>query len=152
MLLRNYARNKRRSWRNTPDEAFFDATILMQGPLAFIVVTPLTMAYHILSVTVLPWLAQPAFDKVTNGGAIVAVISIVIFGAFDRWFKRYESILGVEAPFDSEKDRLWANIFFVGTLGMIVVFGFVSHFINQALPAAGWREQFRLWSASWSTV
>jgi hypothetical protein len=31
LLLRNYAKNLRRSWRNTPHAAFVDATIQVEG-------------------------------------------------------------------------------------------------------------------------
>lgn len=88
MLLRHYAKNRRRSWRNTPHNAFLDASIQVEGPIAVFIVAPFALIYLILSKTVVPWLAQIAFDKVTKGGVIVALLSLAIFVVVDASFRR----------------------------------------------------------------
>jgi hypothetical protein len=69
----------------------------MEGPLALVIVGPLTLSYLILSRTIMPWLAQIAFDEVTRGGVILALLSIAIFIGLDMSFGRYESIAEVES-------------------------------------------------------
>jgi hypothetical protein len=135
MLLRHYAKNRKRSWRNGAHDAFLDARIQMEGPLACYTVGPLALIYLILSRTILPWLAQVAFDKFTKGGLIVAILSIAIFMVVDLSFGRYESIPEIETHFNSEADRRWANLYFVGGLGALAATFLADHFIMLAFPA-----------------
>ena len=125
---------ERRSWRSGPHDAFLDARIQVEGPLAVLIVSPLALANLILSRTIWPWLAQIMFDKVTNGVGIVGLTSVAIFIAVDQLFGRYESIPNIEAHFDSEGDRNLANIFFFGILSLIPVFSIGAFFVNKALP------------------
>lgn len=134
MLLRHYAKNRRRSWRNSPHAAFLDASIQLEGPLALFIILPLALIYLILSRTVLPWLAQIAFDKATKGAVIVALLSFAIFVAIDVSFKKYEFIPGVESRYDSEKDRNLVNLYFFGALGMFAVALLAAYFIKMILP------------------
>jgi len=134
MLLRHYAKNRRRSWRNTPHNAFLDACIQVEGPLALFIVGPLALIYLILSRTIVPWLAQIAFDKITKGGAIVALLALAIFMAIDVSFKQYESIPGIEKCYDSDKDRNLVDWYFVGALGTLAVTLLAAHLIKILLP------------------
>src|SRR5476649_2111362 len=120
MLLRHYAKNRRRSWRNGAHDAFYDATIQVEVPLTALVVTPLALANLILNRTLIPWLAQTAFDKITNGAAIVGLLSIAIVVAIDTSFKPYEFIPGIERQFDTKRDRNLVNLYFFGILGLMV--------------------------------
>jgi hypothetical protein len=134
MLLRHYAKNRRRSWRNSPHDAFLDASIQVEGALALFIVAPFALIYLILSRTTVPWLAQIAFDKVTKGGAIVALLSLVIFVCIDVSFKRYEFVPGIETHYDSERDRNLVNLYFVGSLGVLAITLLAAHFIKMLLP------------------
>jgi hypothetical protein len=134
MLLRHYAKNRRRSWRNGPHDAFLDARIQMEGPLAVFIVGTLTLSYLILSRTIIPWLAQTAFDKVTNGGVIVALLSIAIFIGIDMSFGTYESIAEVGTRFNSESDRKWVDLYFVGGFGALAAVLLAAHFIKITFP------------------
>ncbi len=116
MLLRHYAKNRKRSWRNGSHDAFLDARIQMEGPLACFIVGPFALGYLILSRTMMPWLAQVAFDKITKGGVIIALLSIAIFIAIDVSFGRYESVAEMETHFNSEVDKKWVNLYFVAGL------------------------------------
>src|SRR5271167_1151407 len=91
MFLRHYAKNRRRAWRNDPSSAFVDACVQMEGPLAVLVIAPLVLANIILGRTLVPWLAQIAFDKVTNGGAIVGLLLFAVIMPIHISFYRYES-------------------------------------------------------------
>lgn len=135
MLLRYYAKNRRRSWRNRPHDAFLDARIQMEGPLAIFIVGPLTLSYLILSRTIMPWLTEVAFDRVTKGGVIVALLSIAIFIGIDMSFGRYESIAEVETRFNSESDRKWVNLYFVGGICALAAGLLAAHFIKITFPA-----------------
>lgn len=135
MLLRHYAQNRMRTWRSGPHDAFVDARIQMEGPLALFVVGPLTLTYLILSRTIMPWLTQVAFEKVTKGGVIIALLSIAIFIAVDTSFGRYESIAEMETRFNSESDRKWVNLYFVGSICAIAVIGLAAYIVNVAFPA-----------------
>lgn len=64
----------------------------------------------------MPWLAQVAFDKITKGGVIIALLSIAIFIAIDVSFGRYESVAEMETHFNSEVDKKWVNLYFVAGL------------------------------------
>jgi hypothetical protein len=134
MLLRHFAKNRRRSWRNGLHDAFVDACIQVEGPLAVFVVAPLVMAELVLKRTIMPWLAQIAFDKVTKGAMIVGLISVAVFIVVDTSFKRYESIPGVETQFDSEWDRKLVNIYFAS--GFVVLVGTIllTFWLRGALP------------------
>jgi hypothetical protein len=134
MLLRHYAKNRRRSWRSGPHDAFLDARIQVEGPLAVLIVSPLALANLILSRTIWPWLARIMFDKVTNGAAIVGLSSLAIFIAVDQLFGRYEFIPNIEAHFNTERDRNLVNIFFFGILSLIPMFSIGAFFVNKALP------------------
>jgi quinol-cytochrome oxidoreductase complex cytochrome b subunit len=136
MLLRHYAKNRRRSWRNGPHDAFLDARIQMESPLACFIMGPFALIYLVLSRTAMPWLAQAAFDKITKGGAIVALLSIAIFIFIDMSFGRYESIAEVETRFDSKADRKLVNLYFVGGLSALAVILFAAHFIKLSLPSS----------------
>jgi hypothetical protein len=135
MLLRHYAKNRKRSWRNGPHDAFLDARIQMEGPLACFIVGPFALSYLILSRTIMPWLAQAAFDKFTKGGAIVALLSIAIFIVIDMSFGRYESIAEIETHFNSEADRKWVNLYFVGGLSALAATLLAAHFIKLSFPS-----------------
>ncbi len=135
MLLRHYAKNRRRSWRNGPHDAFLDARIQMEAPLAIFILGLLTLSYLILSRTVMPWLTQTAFDTITRGGVIVALLSIAIFIGTDISFGRYESIAETETRFNSESDRKWVNVYFVGGMCALALVLLAAHFIKITFPA-----------------
>ena len=105
----------------------------MEGPLACFIVGPLTLCYLVLSRTIMPWLAQLAIDKVTKGGAIVALLSIVIFIGVDLSFGRYESTAEAETQFGSDADGKWVNLYFIAGLAALAATLLVAHFINLRL-------------------
>jgi quinol-cytochrome oxidoreductase complex cytochrome b subunit len=117
-------------------DAFLDARIQMESPLACFIMGPFALIYLVLSRTAMPWLAQAAFDKITKGGAIVALLSIAIFIFIDMSFGRYESIAEVETRFDSKADRKLVNLYFVGGLSALAVILFAAHFIKLSLPSS----------------
>ena len=135
MLLRHYAKNRRRFWRNDPRSAFVDACAQVEGPLAVLVIAPLTLANIILGRTLVPWLAQIAFEKITNGGAIVGLLSLAFIVPIHLSFKRYGSIPNIQAPFDTEGDRNLVNLYFVGILILLVVSIVAGYLTGKALPA-----------------
>jgi hypothetical protein len=107
----------------------------MEGPLAVFIVGPLSLSYLFLSRTIMPWLTQIAFDRVTKGGVVVALLSIAIFIGIDMSFGRYESVAEMETRFNSESDIKWVNLYFVAGICALAAGLFAAHFIKVTFTA-----------------
>jgi hypothetical protein len=133
-LLRHYACNLRRSWRNSPHSAFIDALVQVEVPLALALMTPLALANLVLSRTVLPALASTKFGKLSSGVIIVSAISLAIMWVVDNKLRPYEFIPGAEIGYDSAKDRKLVRAYFVGGFFVIGVLLTGAYSINRLFP------------------
>ncbi len=134
MLLRLYARNLRRSWRNTPHNAFADALVQLEVPLAVAVVVPLALLNLLLGRTIIPALAHAAHGSIGNGAMIAVGVSMGVIWAVDRKLKSYEFVPGVESSYDTAQDRKLVYTFFVSAYFFLMLMLFAAHVINRAFP------------------
>jgi putative exporter of polyketide antibiotics len=135
MLLRHYAKNLRRSWRNTPHDAFFDATLQLETILAVAVAMPLVLLELVLTRTILPSLATLAFGKYSYGVVIILVLGLVAIWMVDRKLKPYEFIPGIEAGYDTARDRVIVNLYFASGFVLLGVGLFAAYYLNKIFPA-----------------
>jgi hypothetical protein len=136
MLLRNYAKNKRRLWRNSSHDAFFDATMQIEGPLTLAVTVPFALLNLLLGRTVMPMLAKIAYGTYSNGLIIVCAVSIVTILMIDRKLKTYESVPGIEAAYDTVRDRRLVYVYYACTLVIFAAMFLAAYVINGWFPAA----------------
>jgi hypothetical protein len=135
MLLRHYASNLRRSWRNTPHSAFVDALVQIEGPLVLAITAPLALLNLALSRTVFPALARVSHGSISNGVLIVCAMGLAVMWAIDRKLKKYEFIPSVESAYDTARDRKLVYVYYAGGFIVIVVMLFAAWFLNSVFPA-----------------
>jgi hypothetical protein len=134
-LLRHYASNLRRSWRNTPHNAFIDALVQVEVPLALAVMAPLELLNLVLSRTNVPALARLAYGSISNGVIIVCALSLAIVWAVDRKLRLYEFIPGVETGYDSARDRTLVYVYFASGFIVLAAMLFAAYLVNRSFPA-----------------
>jgi hypothetical protein len=135
-LLRHYACNLRRSWRNSPHNAFVDALVQVEIPLLLTVVGPLALMNLVLSRTIAPALAHARFGNVRNGVIIVAVVSLAILWIVDSKLRPYEFIPGAETGYDSAKDRKLVWGYFAGGFLVVAAMLTAAYFLNRLFPVS----------------
>jgi hypothetical protein len=135
MLLRHYASNLRRSWRNTPHSAFVDALVQIEVPLVLAITAPLALLNLALSRTFFPALTRMPHSSISNGGLIVCAVGLAVLWAIDRTLKKYEFIPRVESAFDTPQDRKLVYVYYAGGFIVIVAMLFAAWFINSIFPA-----------------
>jgi hypothetical protein len=133
-FLRHYASNLRRSWRNTPHNAFVDALVQVEVPLALAVMVPLALLNLVLSRTVVPALAHAAYGNIGNGVLIVCAISIAVMWAVDRKLKIYEFIPGIETAYNSARDRRLVYVYYASGFIVIAAMLFAAYVVNRVFP------------------
>jgi hypothetical protein len=136
ILLRHYANNLRRSWRNSPHNAFIDALVQVEIPLALAVMVPLALLNLVLSRTVVPALAHTAYGSISNGVLIVCAISIAVVWAVDRKLRMYEFIPGIETCYNSARDRKLVYVYYAGGFVVIAVMLIAAYLINSIFPVS----------------
>jgi hypothetical protein len=135
-LLRHYASNLRRSWRNTPHNAFIDALVQVEVPLALAVMVPLALLNLVLSRTVMPALAHVAYGSIGNGVLIVCAISLAVVWAVDRKLKKYEFIPGIETGYNTARERRLVYVYYASGFIVIVAMLFAAYVINKVFPVS----------------
>jgi hypothetical protein len=136
MLLRHYAKNLRRSWRNTPHAAFLDATIQVEAPLVVALMCPLSLLNLVLSRTIFPSLANHLGQSKYSYGilATLALVLITIW-TLDRKLKPYEFTPSVEADYGTGRDRLIVNLYFAGAFVLLGAGLLGAYYLNKIFPA-----------------
>jgi hypothetical protein len=135
MFLRHYAHNLRRSWRNTPHDAFVDAQVQVEVLLAVAVMAPLALLDLLLSRTIFPSLAHGIHGK-TYGVLLVVILAMAIIWQVDGNLKKYEIIPGIETNYDTSRDRRLVYVYYAAGF---IVFGaalLAAYYINRAFPAS----------------
>jgi hypothetical protein len=134
-LLRNYASNLRRSWRNSPHDAFVDATIQVEAIVTVVLVTVLMMFEIVASRTVLPSLSfVVGHTRYTRGTIVVLAIILIGVWTVDRKLKRYEFLPNADKAYDSPRDRIIAWIYYAAGFAIIILGLVISIYIKRAFP------------------
>jgi hypothetical protein len=134
MLLRHYASNLRRSWRNTPHAAFVDATFQVEAAIAVYLICPCGLLYLLLSRTIFRSLAPGLHGHGSNGVILMVLPLMVIMWLVDQRFRRYESIPGIAAEFDTAGDRKLVYLLYGSGFAVIGLALLVAYFINKSFP------------------
>jgi ABC-type uncharacterized transport system permease subunit len=135
MLLRHYAKNLRRSWRNTPHAAFFDATIQVEAPLVLALTMPLSLLNMVMSRTIFPSLANHLGQSKYSYGLLATVALVFIsMWALDRKLKPYEFTPSIEADYGTGRDRLMVNFYFAGGFALLGVGILGAYYLNRIFP------------------
>jgi hypothetical protein len=135
LLLRHYAKNLRRSWRNTPHAAFVDATIQVEVPLVLALTIPVSLLNLVLSRTIFPSLANHLGQSKYSYG-LLATLALVLISIWtlDRRLKPYEFTQGIEADYGTGRDRLIVNLYFAGAFVLLGVGLLGAYYLNKILP------------------
>lgn len=135
LLLRNYASNLRRSWRNTPRAAFLDATIQSESLAMIILVFGFSLIETVLSRTIWKSLSLQVSDsKFTRGMLGVVVAGLICFWLVDRKLTRWQFVPGADKAYDTPRDRMLVWAYYATGL-IIVVFEIAfSGFLKNVLP------------------
>jgi hypothetical protein len=134
-LLRNYASNLRRSWRNSPHAAFVDATIQVEALVTVMLVTVLMMFEIMASRTVLPSLSfVVGHTKYTRGTIIVLAIVLIGLWTIDRRLKPYEFLPGAGTAYATSRDRVIVWIYYAAGFAIVMLGLVVSIAIKRAFP------------------
>jgi len=134
-LLRNYASNLRRSWRNTPHAAFVDATIQLEALVMLCFVAILALIEIALSSTILPSLAfQFGNTKYTRGTIIMVAVAALALWLVDRKLKPYEFVPGADKAYDTPRDRILVWVYYASGFVILIVGVFLSDYLKKLLP------------------
>ena len=133
VVLRHYAANLRRSWRNSPREAFTDATYQVEALIAVILTASFGIINLLLSRTIAPSLARSIHGK-SNGVLLLTVIVLVVMIAIDRKLKQFEPHPGVPIGYDTPRDRRLVYCYYAFGFVVIGIALVGAHYINLALP------------------
>jgi hypothetical protein len=135
IVLRNYAANLRRSWRNSPRAAFVDATFQVEALIAVIVACMFGIINLLLSRTIVPSLARGAHGR-NNGVVLLTVLGLIVMVSVDRTLKRYEPDPGVQVAYDTPRDRRLVYCYYAIGFAVIGLTLMGAYYINLALPAS----------------
>jgi hypothetical protein len=136
-LLRNYASNLRRSWRNTPHAAFVDATIQLEALVMVGVALIFALIQIALTRTILPSLSLPFGNtKYTRGTIIMVAAGAVVLWFVDRKLKPYEFVPGADKAYDTPRDRIMVWVYYASGFVILVIGVVLSDFLKQLLPLA----------------
>jgi hypothetical protein len=134
-LLRIYASNLRRSWRNTPHAAFVDATIHLEALVTLVTVSFFALIEIALSRSSLPSLSISfGGTKYSRGMLVVLIATLVVLWFVDRKLKPYEFVPGAGSTFDAPRDRVIVWIYFASGFGVIILDLLASNFLRSLLP------------------
>jgi hypothetical protein len=134
-LLRNYASNLRRSWRNTRHAAFVDATIQLEAIVMIGVAAIFALIEIALSRTILPSLSFPfGHTKYTRGTIAIVVAGAVVLWLLDRKLKPYEFVPGSDKAYDTPRDRIIVWIYYASGFLILVVGDILSDYLKILLP------------------
>jgi hypothetical protein len=134
-MLRIYASNLRRSWRNTPHAAFVDAAIHLDTLMAVATMSVFVLAQLALSRLILPSLSISFGDTKYSRGMIIAIVaSLIIVWIVDRRLKRFEFVPGADKAYDTSRDRVIVWIYFASGFALIILDMIASNYIRHVLP------------------
>lgn len=134
-LLRNYASNLRRSWRNAPHAAFVDATIQLEALVMLVLATVLALIEIALSRTIFPSLSfQLGSSKYSRGTIIMVAAAALVLWLVDRKLKPYEFVSGAEKAYDTPRDRIIVWIYYASGFIILVVGMVLSDYLKKLLP------------------
>lgn len=134
-LLRIYASNLRRSYRNSPHAAFVDATIQLDALMALIFGSLFMLVEIAASRTFLPSLSVLVGNtKYSRGILIVMAVVLIIVWLVNRKLMPYEFVPDVEKAYDTARDRTIAWIYYAGGFLLIPLGLFASIYLKEALP------------------
>lgn len=128
-LLRIYAMNRRRSWRNSQHAAFLDATIQLEVLSAL----TLTLIFSIAKI-ILGGLFFPSFGRL-NSTFISLALVIPIIWILDQRLKPYEFIPNVEKAYDTARDRIIANTYYVSGSAILGLGLYAAYSLRKVFPS-----------------
>jgi uncharacterized membrane protein len=135
LLLRNYANNLRRSWRNTSHAAFVDATIQVEALVTLALAIFFMLIETLVSRTLFPSLSLPVGNtKYSRGLIVVVVIVLAMLWVVDRKLKPYEFVSGIEKAYDTTRDRVIANLCYASGFVLLVLGIVAANYLMRALP------------------
>lgn len=138
VLLRFYAKNLRRSWRNTPHQAFVDATLQTEVLVVLTLAWALVLLWIIFSRAVFPSLAHLGEMKngdLSEAGAFVVVgLVMIVYLWLERKLKPYEFMRGVELRYDSDHDRTIVIWCYVYAFSIILLGSICAAYIGRLFP------------------
>jgi hypothetical protein len=135
LLLRNYANNLRRSWRNTSHVAFIDATIQVEALVTLALAIFLMLIETLVSRIFLPSLSLPVGNTKYGRGMTVAVVIVAtMLWIVDRKLKPYEFVSGIEKAYDTARDRVIANLCYASGFVLLILGIVAANFLMRALP------------------
>jgi hypothetical protein len=132
-VLRHYAANLRRSWRNAPRDAFVDATFQVEGVIAGTIACIFGLINFIMTRTFFPALAGNVHGK-PGGVLIVAAISLLCMVFVDRKLKQYEPQPGMPILYDTSRDRVLVYVFFASGFIVLALGLTAAYFASRSFP------------------
>jgi hypothetical protein len=132
-VLRHYAANLRRSWRNAPRDAFVDATFQVEGVIAVTIACIFGLINFLMIRTIFPALAGNVHGK-PGGVLIVAAIGLVCMVFVDRKLKQYEPHPGMAILYDTSRDRVLVYVFFASGFIVLALGLTAAYFISRSFP------------------
>lgn len=133
-VLRHYAANLRRSWRNAPRDAFVDATFQVEGVIAVTIACTFSLINLFMTRAISPALVGNVHGK-PGGMLIVAAIGLACMVLVDRKLKQYEPHSGMVILYDTSRDRALVYVFFVSGFIVLALGLTAAYFINRSFPA-----------------
>jgi hypothetical protein len=134
-VLRHYAANLRRSWRNAPRDAFVDATFQVEGVIAVTIACIFGLINFLLIRTIFPALAGNVHGK-PGGVLIVAAIGLVCMVFVDKKLKQYEPPPGMALLYDTSRDRVLVYVFFASGFIILALGLTAAYFISRSFPSS----------------
>jgi uncharacterized membrane protein len=134
-LLRIYASNLHRSYRNSPHAAFVDATIQLNALMALILGSLLMLVEIVASRTFLPSLSLLVGNTKYNRGIVIVVAAVmIIIWLLNRKLLPYEFVPDVEKPYDTARDRIIAWSYYAAGFLLIPLVLIASIYLKRAIP------------------
>jgi hypothetical protein len=134
-VLRHYAANLRRSWRNSPRDAFVDATFQVEGVIVMIIACILGLINLLFIRTIFPSLAWSTHDK-PGGVLIIAAIGLACLIFVDRKLKQYEPPPGMAILYDTSRGRVFVYVSFASGFIVLALALTATYFINRSFPTS----------------
>jgi hypothetical protein len=136
-LLRNYASNLRRSYRNSPHAAFVDATIQLDTLMAVALASLFMLVEIVASRTILPSLSLSVGNTKYSRGMLIVVLAVMFtVRMLNKKLKPYEFVPGVEKAYDTAQDRIIVWIYYAGGVLLIPIGLVASTYLKQVLPVS----------------